>query len=619
MRTLKLLPNSIVYYNNEKAKILRKYDLKSVMIERLDSKEHKVVLISELSIEPNKEEVKHNHIIDFTDSQWSEAKKRFEIIKPLLNIHRIAKDVEEIAKKHNIHRATIYRWIQAYERAGQLLVLVPNYTQRGGAGGTRLTKDVELVIHTVIQERYLHKQKITPKQVYFEIKRKCINAKLPVPHENTIRNRISNLSDKQVFKMRESRRKAEKLFGNKEGKFPSGKFPMEVIQIDHTPIDILVVDEQYREVIGRPTLALAIDVYSRMIVGFHISLESASYFTASQCISQLILPKEKVLRDFDVEGEWPIWGIPKVIHMDNGSEFRNKEMERACENFSITIEWRPVARPQFGAHIERLIGTSMSKVHELPGTTFSNPQQRGEYNSTKESAYTLSELERWYCEYIVNFYNKDIHSSLNMSPEKKYEIGILGDENTLGRGHPERIVDEEYLRISFFPTTERTIQQTGVSIDKIFYYHDVLRKWIKTKDKKGNSRKFIFKIDPRDISKVWFYDPDIKDFFAIPYRNVTFPKISRWELKQIKKHLSQKHIENYDESVIFTAYDKMNNITEEALLKTKTARKANEAKRIHKKKQKNDFPNNSKRSTASSKIDITKEPIQAFDDIDIDL
>ena len=117
-----------------------------------------------------------------------------------------------------------------------------------------------------------------------------------------------------------------------------------------------------------------------------------------------------------------------------------------------------------------------------------------------------------------------------MSPEKKYEIGILGDEHTMGRGYPERIVDEEYLRISFFPTIERTIQQTGVSIDKIFYYHDVLRKWIKAKDKKGNSRKFIFKIDPRDISKVWFYDPDIKDFFAIPYRNVTFPRISRWEL-----------------------------------------------------------------------------------------
>lgn len=619
MKTLQLLPDSIVYYNDQKAKIVKRYDLKSIMIELFDSKEHKVIPISELSPEPAKEDFKNDYIIDFTDKQWDEAKKRFEIIRPLLNRQRTAKDVERIAKQHNIHRATIYRWINAYESAGQLLVLVPNFTQRGGAGKTRLDQDVELVIHTAIQELYLHKQKITPKQVYFEIKRKCINAGLPVPHENTIRNRISKLSDKQVFKMRESRRGAEKLFGNKEGKFPSGNFPMEVIQVDHTPIDILVVDEQYREVIGRPTLALAIDVYSRVIVGFHISLESASYFTASQCISQLILPKEKVLREHDVEGEWSVWGIPKVIHMDNGSEFRNKEMERACENFGITIEWRPVARPQFGAHIERLIGTSMSKIHELPGTTYSNPQQRGEYNSTKESALTLSELERWYCEYIVNFYNKNIHSSLNMSPEQKYEIGILGDENTIGRGYPERIVDEEYLRISFFPTIERTIQQTGVSIDKIFYYHDVLRKWIKAKDKKGNSRKFIFKIDPRDISKVWFYDPDIKDFFAIPYRNVTFPRISRWELRQIKRYLSQKHIENYDESVIFAAYDKMNRIKEDALLKTKSARKANEAKRIHQKKQKNDFPEDSKRSTTPSVTGITKEPIQAFDDIDIDL
>jgi putative transposase len=628
MKKLPLQPGSTVYYNHMQAEITKAVDLSSVMIQLVSSKEKMIVPIQDLRSEQDenshKEKDHPNHLIGYTDKQWEEAKKRLNIIKPLLHPHRTTDEVEKIAIQHNIHRSTIYRWIELYEKAGELLVLVPKYTERGGKGRKRINPETELVIENVINDLYLHKQKLTPKQIYIEIKRKCLNAGIHVPHENTIRNRIKTIPDKQIFKTRESRRNAEKLYGNKDGKFPSGDTPLEVVQIDHTPIDLLIVDEQYREPLGRPTLALAIDVYSRMIVGFHISLESASYFTASQCISQLILPKEKVLRDLDVKGEWNVWGIPKVIHMDNGSEFRNKEMEKTCENFGITLEWRPVARPQFGAHIERLIGTSMKKVHELPGTTFSNIQERGEYKSEKEAALTLTEFERWFCEYVVNVYNKTIHSGIDMTPEKKYEIGIFGDEHTVGRGYPERIMDEESLRLAFLPSVERTIQQAGVSVDKIFYYHDVLRKWIKAKDKYGKGRKFTFKIDPRDISRIWFYDPEIKDFFPIPYRNVTYPHISRWELNKIKQYLAKKHIKDYDESVIFAAYDKMNHIQNEAQQKTKSARRAQEAKRIHTRKHKNDFPKKFKTSRISkSEIEKTAEldqkEIQPFDDIDINL
>lgn len=37
-------------------------------------------------------------------------------------------------------------------------------------------------------------------------------------------------------------------------------------------------------------------------------------------------------------------------------------------------EWRPVAKPRYGAHIERLLGTLNEEIHGLAGTTFSNPK-----------------------------------------------------------------------------------------------------------------------------------------------------------------------------------------------------------------------------------------------------
>lgn len=619
MKKISYEKGSPVFFQNRAAIIHKKIDLEHIMIEFSDTKERKIVPISGLSASKSEEEQQRDHLVGFSKKQWADARHRFNIIKPLLHANRTTEDVSQVAAVNNLHVSTLYRWIKAYEKAGTLSILIPKYDERGGKGKTRVSEESELIMKKVIQDLYLHKQKLTPKQVYFEIKRRCNNAKVKIPHENTVRNRIKELSDKEVIKMRESRRHGERLYRNTDGAFPAGKQPLEVVQIDHTPVDLIIVDEQYRKPIGRPFLTLAIDVYSRMIVGFYISLEEPSYFSASQCISQLILSKENVLKEHNVEGSWPVWGIPKVIHMDNGAEFRSEDLQLACENFGISIEWRPVARPQFGAHIERLIGTSMQEVHRLPGTTFSNIQQRGEYNSEKEAIMTLSEFEQWYCEYVVNVYNKRKHSMIDMTPEQKYEIGIFGDEYTMGRGLPEKIEDEEFLKLSFLPTEKRTIQQTGVSIDKIHYYHDVLRKWIKAKDENNKGRKFIFKIDPRDISSIWFFDPEIKEFFKIPYRNVTYPKISRWELRKVKKYLAEKNMRDYDESTIFSAYNKMQKIQEEAASKTKSARKSIEAKRTHSRKKKQDFPMKNQNSAAEPYGEMTDlhKDIKPFDGIDL--
>jgi len=608
----------VVYYQNQEVTILKQIDLNSVLIEDKNYNKQ-VVDIDNLTSSKIKDTIEH--LVEYSEEEWEIAKQRLEIIKPLLNVARTKNEVKKIADENSLHYSTLYRWIKEYETTGTLSVLIPKYKQRGGKGKVRINIESELIMNKTIEDLYLHKQKLTPKQVFFEIKRRCNNAKVNAPHENTVRNRIKKLSNKKQYKLRESKRNAERLFRNTDGMFPAGKYALDIVQIDHTPMDIIIVDEQYRQPIGRPYLTLAIDVYSRMITGFYISLEEPSYFSVSQCLTQSILTKEKVLREYEVEGSWSIWGIPRAIHLDNGQDFRGVELQRVCEQYGISIEWRPVARPQFGGHIERLIGTSMQEIHTLPGTTFSNIKQRGEYNSSKESIMTLHELEKWFCEYVVNVYHKKIHSSINMLPEKKFEIGIFGDEDNLGKGLPEKIDDEEYFRLSFLPSIERTIQQFGVSIEKIYYYHDILRKWIKSKNVDGRTKKFIFKIDPRDISQIWFYDPDIKNYFAIPYRNVSYPPISRWELRAVKAYLSEQHIDDYDETVLFIAYEKMKKIQEEATQKTKTARKQTETKKAHKRKMKNDFGSTTQakkiKESNDNVLDSLFDDIQPFDEIEV--
>ena len=156
-----------------------------------------------------------------------------------------------------------------------------------------------------------------------------------------------------------------------------------------------------------------------MVVGFYISFDPPDALSVGLCIANGILPKEKWLARFDITTPWPCWGIPRVIHADNAKVFRGNMLKRACEEHGIDLQWGPVATPHWGGHIERLLGTFLREIHELPGTTKSNPKERGEYDSEKGAAMTLSEFEKWLVTFIVEVYHQRVHSSLKMSPIRK--------------------------------------------------------------------------------------------------------------------------------------------------------------------------------------------------------
>ena len=69
-------------------------------------------------------------------------------------------------------------------------------------------------------------------------------------------------------------------------------------------------------------------------------------------------------------------------------EFHSEALARGCQQYGIELDYRPIGQPHFGGTIERLIGTMMSMVHDLPGTTFSNPTERGSYDSDKSATLT---------------------------------------------------------------------------------------------------------------------------------------------------------------------------------------------------------------------------------------
>lgn len=546
-------------------------------------------------------------LLGYSEKEWDIAKSRFIAIKDLIESDRISREaVSNRAQETGHSIATLYRWIKSYRDSSKLSSLVPS--KKGWSRGRpRVNSETHSILDATISEVFLSREKKSLTYTYREVVKRCKSANIPAPHYNTVRSRVLSIAPKKRIAAREGYRKSSELHEPIVGAFPGADWPLSVVQIDHTKVDIILVDDIHRRPIGRPWITLAIDVFSRMVTGFYISFDPPNAMAVGLCVSHSVLPKENWLAEKEISASWPIWGIMDTIHVDNAKEFRGRALKKSCEEYTIDINWRPVARPHFGGHIERLLGTFSKEIHNLPGSTFSNLKERGIRDPEKTSALTLSEFERWLSVLIVEVYHQKIHSELKTTPLQRYEEGILGNENLPGRGLPDKVTDEERLRLDFMPFEERTIQRTGITIDNIEYFDNVLRPWINAVDRKNEKlkRKFIVRRDPRNISRIHFFDPELRQYFEIPYRNTAYPPMSIWELREIQRKLRDEGRKIENEETIFKAYDRMRTIEDEAKKSTKRSRRAAQRRKNH------EFQAEKRTSNKS----LTDFPVDSLDDI----
>lgn len=613
---IKIVPGKKVSYEGNNYRVVELLDLTQVMIVNETSGLSFNVSVADLDAQKSELSAQTEELLNITEESWGIAKSRLQTIKPLLNLSKRSRsDVEKAAVDNNLHTNTLYGWLKLYEASGLLSSLLPKV--RRDRGSTKFDEEIEEVIKQAIATEYLTKQKKSQRMVIDEVKKLCRKENLTPPHDNTIRNRIKTLSPQLVASRRQGRKVSDNTFRPIQKKFPGADWPLAAVQIDHTKLDIILVDDYYRKAIGRPWITLAFDVYSRMVTGFYVSFDPPSAMTTGLSLIHSILPKEKWLAKYDINGEWPLWGLPTKIHVDNAKEFRGNMLQKACEQYNIDIEWRPVARPNFGAHVERVLGTFSKEIHALPGSTFSNITEKGDYDSESKASMTLTEFEHWLANYVVNVYHQKIHSMIGMTPVAKYREGILGDEHNPGCGLPAKIRDEERLKFDFMPYELRSILDYGVVIDKVHYYHDVLRPWINAAEENEprKKRKFIFRRDPRDISQIWFYDPELHSHFAIPYRDTSHPAISIWELREAAARAEAEGKKTLNEHVIFEAYEKMREIEQEAVHKTKVARRSVQRRKIHAKAEK-PIAKNLVVEVEDVNDDMSELEIMPFDEMD---
>lgn len=550
----------------------------SVLAKDLGTGESKTLRVETLSriIEADEDQAcAERDLCLYSDEEWAEGQRRLEVIKPLLDMPvRSRLDVEAIAKSAGVHFTTLYKWLKAFLLSGHVSSLVP--TKVGRRTGTRmLSQDLEEVIRTVIEEKYLSIDRGTAQDVVDEVKKRCRQMGLKAPSHITIRARITDIPKALALRKRGRRDDARDQYQPIRGPFPGADHPYSVIQIDHTPANVIVVDEVSRLPIGRPYLTLAIDVKTRIVAGLYLSMDPPSSAAVGLCLSLAICQKREYLANLGVAGDWPAWGVMGKVHSDNAKEFRSRTLSRACEDYGIDLQYRMKKTPHYGGHIERLMGTAARIFLGLPGKTFSNPAERKGYNSDAKAAMTLKELEAYLVDYIVNKYHKTLHSGIGKTPLAAWERGLAGSATEPGIGLLPIPEDPLRVQLDFMPYEERTIQRYGYQLDKVHYYDSVLDRYVNSIDPRTKNKvKYLIRRDPRDISVTYFLDPEDNRYTAVRYRNAGFPAISLWELNAANDMLRQEGLKDVNEDQLFATVDRLRQRVDDALNATKKARSA---------------------------------------------
>ncbi|MEQ1559258.1 MAG: hypothetical protein ABL933_10045 [Methyloglobulus sp.] len=237
----------------------------------------------------------------------------------------IAKAAAEIGDNPPPGYITVYRWYRKFRDSKNIMGLKSGICRRG----SRKRKQTELALKSTadgIAETLKQSPLANGNDIYTVVRGK-------IGEENRKRlpqDQIKPFTKRTLYRMLKTADIYE-LTVLKEGKAAADrrfrvvmqgvktKYVLERVEIDHTPLDLFLVDDKTGLPLGRPTLTVVLDHYSRMLLGYYLTFDSPSAAAVMGALRHAILPKtpvDGVLPNLKMNNPWPCFGIPEVTVVD---------------------------------------------------------------------------------------------------------------------------------------------------------------------------------------------------------------------------------------------------------------------------------------------------------------
>lgn len=291
------------------------------------------------------------------------------------------------------------------------------------------------------------------------------------------------------------------------------QFPLEKVQIDSTVADVFLVSEFNRNwIIGRPILYFCKDVWSRMIVGIHVSLDGPNFEQARIALMNMVENKKQFCKRYGIEideTDWPTAHLPACLVADR-AELLSNASNILTEELNIKIENSAPYRGDFKSIVEqhfRLLNIQVKPL--LPGAVHSDFQKRGAKDYRLAGKLTLKEFTQivikcvlyYNNHHVIDQYVRDkdlIQSGIEAVPIKLWNWGIQNKAGKL------RTISKDLMMLHLLPRATATVTGKGIKFKNIYYGSTLALKeqWF-VKARLNGSWKVDITYDPREMDFIY--------------------------------------------------------------------------------------------------------------------
>lgn len=353
--------------------------------------------------------------------------------------------------------------------------------------------------------------------------------------------------------------------------------PLQYVFADYCLLKVFIVDEATRSEPSRLWLTLLIDAYSRSVLGTALTYEGPCIDTIQDALLDTIRPKDW-LTELGIEGNWPCYGIPLQLSLDNAWSNHSHSLESLAgliskngEYSSIDLIFRKPYKARQGALIERFFRGLAAVIKERLKGAIQSSHPKDVRNAAEEACLLFDDIHRFLLEEIVAYQNRP-HSELGkMTPNQKWEQGM---QSIPPAAPPLTEEVRRYFWREFNGTRE--IRGKGISLFNMHYWSSKLGSKLAPKaDQKGRPIQYAIRYNPSDISSVAIFRDGryIDDVKAKELRlgNNEYRSVSLWE-RELSKDLAR---EDGQASRDWQAYlNELRDLTETRTTEKKAAQRA---------------------------------------------
>lgn len=369
------------------------------------------------------------------------------------------------------------------------------------------------------------------------------------PIENIVSERTfyrirSTLNKYEVAVAQLGRAEAKRQFHLIKGHLQADH-PLEFVEIDHTPLDIFVIDDRLLLPMGRPWLTIIKDRYSGVIIGLYISFQATGTDSIFGALRHSLLPHDKIRKLWpDIKNEMP-WGQAMTYVTDRGKDFVGLRYRLAIRQLLSDYEYCAVRNPWLKGSVERAFKTLNDLLETLPGKTFPRLEQRKDYNPLKHAVVRFSSFTYIIYKWACDIYNVSSNKRKGTIPLDLWNEGLINAPRSIPKM-------PEYLITLFGQEHKSMLRHDGINYLYLTYSDNGRLKEIY--DHYGPRLMLSYRINPIDLGYILVLDPRDKTYFRVPCLNQKYAAgLSLIQHNHIKKQAKKETKENNPSKYLYQA------------------------------------------------------------------